>query len=69
VDGFAVLEALKRDPSTRNIPVVVITAKELGEEERERLMGQAEVLLHKGVFTEHELLEDLKDQISKIKAI
>ena len=31
VDGFTVLEMLKREPNTRNIPVIVITAKELTE--------------------------------------
>jgi PAS domain S-box-containing protein len=68
IDGFAVLEALKREPETRSIPVIVVTAKELTEEERQRLSGQVEVLLHKGLFTEHELLEDLGRALSRLEA-
>jgi signal transduction histidine kinase/CheY-like chemotaxis protein len=67
VDGFAVLAAIKRDPTTRNIPVIVITAKELTEQDQVKLMGQVEVLLQKGLFTEHELLEDLKEALSHIQ--
>jgi PAS domain S-box-containing protein len=66
VDGFAVLEMLKREPNTRDIPVIVITAKVLSEEERQLLLGQVEVLLHKGLFTESELLEDLKKALDRI---
>jgi CheY-like chemotaxis protein len=66
VDGFAVLEMLKREPNTRDIPVIVITAKVLSEEERQLLLGQVEVLLHKGLFTESELLEDLKKALERI---
>jgi CheY-like chemotaxis protein len=68
VDGFAVLEALKGQPETRHIPIIVITAKQLTEEEHQRLNGQVEVLLHKGIFTEHELLEDLSKALSRIKS-
>jgi CheY-like chemotaxis protein len=68
VDGFAVLEALKGEPETRDIPVIVITAKELAEEESQELMGQVEILLRKGLFTEHELLEDLGAALGRIES-
>jgi CheY-like chemotaxis protein len=67
VDGFAVLEDLKREPDTRNIPVIVITAKDLSEEEQQQLEGQVEVLLRKGLFTEQELLDDLGTALSRIE--
>jgi signal transduction histidine kinase/CheY-like chemotaxis protein len=67
VDGFAVLEVLKGQPETRNIPIIVITAKQLTEEEHRRLNGQVEVLLRKGLFTEHELLDDLSKALNRIK--
>ena len=68
VDGFAVLEALKGEPDTRDNPVIGVTAQELKDEERQRLMGQVEVLLHKGLFTEHELLEDLGRALSRVES-
>jgi CheY-like chemotaxis protein len=68
VDGFAVLEALKREPDTRDIPVLVITAKELTENEQQQLNGHVEVLLRKGLFSEQELLDDLGNALSRIES-
>ncbi len=59
VDGFSVLTTLKSDPETRDIPVIVVTAKELTEEDRERLNGHIGALLRKGPLTESELLQDV----------
>jgi threonine synthase len=59
MDGFAVLDALRADPATEHIPVIVVTAKELLPAERERLNGQIEALLQKGSFMDDELLADV----------
>jgi len=59
MDGFAVLAALKADPATRNIPIVVVSAKVLTEEDHQRLNGNIEALLSKGLFTEQELVDDV----------
>ncbi len=63
IDGFAVLEALKRTEALREIPVIVVTAKELTAHERQRLAGQAESLLQKGSFTDLDLLDELVDAL------
>jgi len=60
VDGFAVLDALRADEATRDIPVIVVTAKTLTPEERERLDGQASSLLQKGEFMDDVLLDDVR---------
>ncbi len=59
MDGFAVLAALKADPATRNVPIVVVSAKVLTEEDHQRLNGNIEALLSKGLFTEQELVDDV----------
>jgi len=59
MDGFEVLEALKADEELSEIPVVVITAKELTAAERERLSGRIEILMQKGDFTDEDLLEEI----------
>jgi len=58
-DGFAVLEAIKADEKMNDVPVIVITAKELTAAERERLSGQIEMLMQKGSFTDEDLLEQI----------
>lgn len=59
VDGLAVLEAIKADPATRGIPVIVVTAKELTSQDHERLKGNIGALLAKGRFSEQDLLDDV----------
>lgn len=60
MDGFAVLDALKANPETAYIPVIVSTAKELTAEEKARLKGQIQTLLQKGDFMSDEFLEEVK---------
>ncbi len=59
MDGFAVLDALRADTRTQNIPVIVVTAKELTTAERSKLYGQVDSLLQKGSFMDDELLADV----------
>lgn len=48
IDGFGLVEELKLDPRTRDIPVVVVSAKDITSEERKRLNGHIEALYQKG---------------------
>ena len=59
MDGFAVIDALRSDAATQDIPVIVVTAKELTTPERDRLNGQIDSLLQKGAFMDDELLADV----------
>lgn len=67
VDGFAVLEALKMDQVTRSIPIIIVTAKELTEEDRHRLNNHIETLIQKGVLKQEELLEDVVAALRKLE--
>lgn len=60
MDGFAVLDALKSNPSTAEIPVIVATAKELTQEEKTRLKGQIKVLMQKGDFLADDFYDEVK---------
>lgn len=60
VDGFAVLDQLKANPQTAPIPVIVVTAKELTPQEKERLNGQAHALMQKGEFMNDELADEVR---------
>ena len=57
VDGFTVIERLKQDKRFADVPIIVLTAKELTANERARLSGQVDTLLQKGSFLSEELLQ------------
>lgn len=60
MDGFAVIDNLKRNPETANIPVIVASAKELTTNEKERLEGQIQSLMQKGDFLNDEFLGEVR---------
>ncbi len=61
MDGFQVLEALKAQPETAAIPVIVVTAKHLTEAERKRIQRMARSLLFKGEFLSDEFFEEIRE--------
>jgi len=63
VSGFDVLDWLQEQERLRDLPVVVVTAKDLTVAERKRLDGQVQGLLQKGSFIDDEQLQDLLDEI------
>jgi adenylate cyclase len=60
MDGFELLEALRQNGTGRRLPVVVLTAAELGAEEHRRLNGSVQQVLRKGASTREELLAELR---------
>jgi len=48
IDGFGLVEELKLDPRTKDIPIVVVSAKDITVEERKRLNGHIEAVYQKG---------------------
>jgi threonine synthase len=67
MDGFEVLEALEADEELRQIPVIVVTAKELTSYEKNRLSGHIQMLLEKGTFTDEDLLHEVLDALEDSK--
>lgn len=65
MDGFAMLDHLKTDARLQDIPVIVITAKELTQEERQHLQGQIKMLLQKGSFMDGDLVEEIDALLGK----
>lgn len=60
VDGFTVMETMQQNKETCDIPIIVITAKELTRAEKERLKGHIQSLMQKGDFMSDELLDEVK---------
>ncbi len=59
MDGFSVMDALQADPDTADIPVIVVTAKELTPAERDRLDGHIRSLMQKGDFMSDDLIDEI----------
>jgi signal transduction histidine kinase/DNA-binding response OmpR family regulator len=57
VDGFAVVERLRAEPATARVPIVILTAKQLSVEDKQRLSGQISYLAEKGDFDRGALIE------------
>ena len=64
VDGFQVVAEMKKDPALREIPIIVITAKELSPIEKQQLNGKIKKLLPKGNFMDADLMKDIEQVLS-----
>jgi CheY-like chemotaxis protein len=51
MDGFEFHDALRSRPAWQDIPVVVVTAKDLTEEDRDRLNGGVERIIKRATAT------------------
>ncbi|MEL6138541.1 MAG: response regulator [Cyanobacteria bacterium J06628_6] len=63
MDGFEFLQRLKQRSEWRSIPVIVLTAKDLTREDRQRLQGQIEQIHQKGAYSRQALLDEIQDLI------
>ncbi|MCP4658132.1 MAG: response regulator [bacterium] len=63
MDGFEFLRELRAREAWQQIPVVVVTAKEITEQERLRLNGWVEKVLHKGAYGRENLLGEIRDLV------
>ena len=57
MDGYEVCRRLRADPSTAEIPIVILTAKAIAPEERERLAAHVAHLAAKASFSRAEFVE------------
>jgi CheY-like chemotaxis protein len=64
MDGFEFLAKLRQTPTMRHVPVVVVTAADLSEEDRRRLSGGVERVVLKAAYSRDELLAELRDLIT-----
>jgi len=57
MDGFEFLDTLRQRKDGQGIPVIVITAKDLTEEDHRRLNGGVERIIQKGATSQSEVLD------------
>ena len=68
MDGFEFVMEMHKLESSPDIPIVVVTAKDITEEDRCRLNGSVVGLIEKGGLNRESLLAQLRDQVTATKA-
>jgi threonine synthase len=63
MDGFTVLDRFKDEPGLAEVPVIVVTAKELTNREKARLKGRIQSLMQKGSFMDDDLFEEIRSLV------
>jgi len=64
MDGFEFVAEFRRHEAWRAIPIVVVTARDLSRDDRERLNGYVQKILQKGAHSREELLADVRDLVA-----
>jgi signal transduction histidine kinase/CheY-like chemotaxis protein len=64
MDGFEFVTEFRRHEPWRTIPIVVITAKDLTGDDRERLNGYVQKILQKGAHSREELLAEVRELVA-----
>ena len=67
MDGFEFAEKLRENKDWLDIPVVVITAKDLTKEDHQRLKGNVEAIMQKGSYSKNELLSEVGERIKQLQ--
>jgi PAS domain S-box-containing protein len=63
MDGFEFITELRQRADWRAIPVVVITAKDLTDEDRLRLNGYVQKIIQKGGYNREALMAEIRDLV------
>ncbi|TLM98038.1 response regulator [bacterium] len=65
LDGFGVLERLRLNPETRNLPIIVISAKELTADEIQRLKETVTLVMKKQGLQGEKLVDEINAALNQ----
>ena len=68
MDGFEFVVELRKVEAWRSVPIVVVTAKDVTEEDRRRLNGDVVGLIRRQGLDRDSLLDQLREQIAAVSA-
>jgi CheY-like chemotaxis protein len=66
MDGFEFLAELHKQEAWRSIPVVVVTSKDLSEEEHSRLKGRVKQVLQKSENGRETLIREVRRVVAEL---
>jgi CheY-like chemotaxis protein len=64
MDGFEFVAEFRQHAAWRAVPIVVITAKDLTREDRDRLNGYVQRILQKGAYSREQLLVEVRELVA-----
>ena len=67
MDGFETLQRLRDDPETRDLPVVIITARDLSQQEREELTRNTSRIIEKNGLDRERILAELRASLKELR--
>ncbi len=67
MDGFTILEYLRKDKGLRELPVIVITGADLTAEQRKQLDDMGQRLLQKSSLKEKDLIATIENVLQRVK--
>jgi signal transduction histidine kinase/DNA-binding response OmpR family regulator len=65
MDGFQFMEELRKHEEWRKVPVLVMTAKDLTSEDRERLNGEVARIIQKGTTSKEQFLAEVRALVTR----
>jgi CheY-like chemotaxis protein len=65
MDGFQFTREVRAHPEWRDIPILVMTAKDINAEDRARLDGKVSRILQKGACAREELLVEITQRVAR----
>ena len=69
MDGFEFIEELRRSERWSRVPVVVVTAKDITNKDRQRLNGFVEKVVQKGSYSAESLMTELRGLVNTFAGI
>ncbi|MFC1614376.1 response regulator [Gemmatimonadota bacterium] len=67
MDGFTVLDRLREDQATRELPVIIVTAKDLTAEERSRLRNSVHRIITKSAMDRKRILREIEKALAGLE--
>ena len=65
-DGFEVIERLRENPQTHELPIIVVSAKELTAAESARLKTTVSLIMKKQGFAGEKLVDEINNILSRL---
>lgn len=67
MNGFKVLEKIRKNTETKDLPVIVVTAKDLTKEDKENLSGKISSIITKSDATQQDLFKEIQRILAELE--